>query len=47
MMDNGQKSYFPHADVTVDEQLFPCRSRLVLIFNKQFIVIVLHICGSI
>jgi len=27
VMDNCQKSYFPHADVTVDEQLFPCRSR--------------------
>ena len=28
VLDNCQKSYFPHADVTVDEQLFPCRLRL-------------------
>ena len=27
VMDNCQKSYFPHSHVTVDEQLFPCRSR--------------------
>ena len=47
VMDNSQKSYFPHADVTVDEQLFPCRSRLVRIFNKQFIIIVLYIGRSI
>ena len=40
LMDNCQKSYFPHVDVTVDEQLFPCRSRLVRIFNKQFIIII-------
>ena len=39
--DNCQKSYFPHADVTVDEQLFPCRLRLVRIFDKQFIIIII------
>ena len=24
---NCQKAFFPHANVTIDEQLFPCRSR--------------------
>ena len=44
VVDNCQKSYYPHADVTVDEQLLPCRSRLIRIFDKQFIIIiVLHI----
>ena len=41
VMDNCQKSYFPHADVTVDEQLFPCRSRLVRIFDKQYLLLLL------
>ena len=41
LMDNCQKSYFPHADITVDEQLFPCRSRLVRIFDKQFNIIII------
>ena len=27
VMDNFQKSYFPGANVTIDEQLFPCRAR--------------------
>ena len=26
-MLNFQKAFFPHASVTIDEQLFPCRSR--------------------
>ena len=39
-MDNCQKSYFPHNDVVVDEQLFPCQSRLDRIFDKQFIIII-------
>ena len=26
-MLNCQKAFFPHANVTIDEQLFPCRSR--------------------
>ena len=41
-MNNCQKSYFFHADVTVDEQLFPCRSRLVCIYDKRFNII-LHL----
>ena len=27
VMLNCQKAFFPHANVTIDEQLFPCRSR--------------------
>ena len=27
VMLNCQKSFFPHANVTIDQQLFPCRSR--------------------
>jgi len=27
VMDNCQKSFFPNPNVTVDEQLFPCRAR--------------------
>ena len=42
VMNNCQKSYFPDADVTVDEQLFSCRLRLVCIYDKQFIF-VLHV----
>ena len=42
VMDNCQKSYFPHADVTIDELLFPCRSKLVCISDKRFII-ALHI----
>ena len=26
-MNNVEKSFFPHGEVTIDEQLFPCRSR--------------------
>ena len=40
VMDNCQKSYFPHNDVVVDEQLFPCQSRLDRNFDKQFIIII-------
>ena len=36
VIDNCQKSYFPHADVTINELLFSCRSSLVCIYNKQF-----------
>ena len=36
VIDNCQKSYFPHADVTINELLFPCRSSLVCIYHKQF-----------
>ena len=46
-MDYCQKLYFPHADVTIDEQLFSYRSRLFHIFNKQFNIIVLRISRSI
>ena len=30
---------FPHADVTVDEQLFPSQSRLLCIYDKRFIIV--------
>ena len=36
VMDNCQKSYFPHAGVTVHKQLFPYRWRLVFIYDKRF-----------
>ena len=35
-MDNCRKSY---VDVAVDEQLFPCLSGLVCIYDKQFIIV--------
>ena len=47
LMNNCQKSYFPHADVTVDEQLFPCPSRLDRVFNKQFFIFILRISHPI
>ena len=31
VMDNCQKSYFPGANVTVDEQLFPSRARYIIL----------------
>ena len=31
VMDNRQKSYFSGANVTIDEQLFPCRPRYIIL----------------
>ena len=33
VMFNCQKAFFLHPNVTIDEQLFPCRSRYVLLYN--------------
>ena len=31
VMDNCKKSYFPGANVTIDEQLLPCRARFIIL----------------
>ena len=31
VIDNCQKSYFPGANVTIDEQLFPCKARFIIL----------------